>query len=96
MDRWADQAACRDTDPELFFPASEDVTRRAVARRVAAAKTVCASCPVWADCLAWAVQNGQDHGIWGGLTTLERRRLARGQSTDTTADTRDQNPPEAA
>lgn len=95
MDRWTDRAACRDADPDLFFPASEDMARRAVARQVARAKAICASCPVWATCLAWAVQNGQDHGVWGGLTARERRRLTRGSygSADTTTT---QEPPDAA
>lgn len=58
------------------------------------AKAICASCPVWSTCLAWAVQNGQDHGIWGGLTAHERRRLARGSYGS--ADATTQEPPDAA
>lgn len=93
MDRWSDEAACRDADPELFFPTSEDMARRAVARQVAEAKAICAACPVWSACLGWAVQNGQDHGIWGGLTARERRRLSRG-ACDNAGTT--QQPPDAA
>lgn len=77
MRQWLDQARCRDTEPELFFPPSEDETVPAVATQVAAAKAVCAGCPVWAECLAWAVTTGQAFGVWGGLTAAERRRLAR-------------------
>ena len=91
MEHWTDRAACRDADPDLFFPVTEDRTRRAIAAQVARAKTVCARCPVWSQCLSYAVETRQDHGIWGGLTASERRRLARGG-----AETRTHRPPDAA
>ena len=30
-----------------------------------------------AQCLAWALEAGQDHGVWGGLSEDERRALKR-------------------
>jgi WhiB family redox-sensing transcriptional regulator len=71
---WLGNAACRDADPELFFPISDVGAARA---QVAAAKTVCRSCPVSGTCLSWALDNEQEAGIWGGLTESERRRLRR-------------------
>jgi len=71
---WQADAACRDEDPELFFPVSETGPG---ARQVAAAKAVCARCPVRERCLGYAVSNALDHGIFGGLTNGERRSLAR-------------------
>jgi len=71
---WRHDAACRDTDPELFFPISEVGPG---ARQLAAAKEVCAGCPVRAQCLRYALDNGLDHGIFGGTTELERRELTR-------------------
>ena len=71
---WRDQAACRDADPELFFP--DDNTRSARAQ-VKTAKLICRGCPVTATCLNWALARGQEAGIWGGLTEDERRRLPR-------------------
>ena len=41
------------------------------------AKTVCRQCPVTTECLAWAFEARVEHGIWGGLTEDERRRLRR-------------------
>lgn len=79
MTDWRVEAGCRDADPELFFPTSEDLRRPRVAEQVNAAKTVCAACPVWAECLSWAVTTGQTHGIWG-LTTTERRHFTRGDT----------------
>ena len=67
---WRQSAACRDTDPELFFPvdASESST--------GPARAVCVTCPVIRDCLTWALAHGVDDGIYGGLTPGERRTIS--------------------
>ena len=69
---WRYSAACRDVDPELFYPAGTDGP---ALLRIAEAKTVCAQCPVRAECLAWAMAHGEDYGVWGGLSEDERRTL---------------------
>ncbi|MHA6615760.1 WhiB family transcriptional regulator [Pseudonocardia sp. DLS-67] len=74
FDDWRELAACRDQDPELFFPLSEVGPG---ARQVDRAKSVCARCPVRAECLAYALDNGLDHGIFGGTTETERRAFRR-------------------
>jgi WhiB family redox-sensing transcriptional regulator len=66
---WLDDAACRGMDAELFFPGRGEPS--------AAAKAVCRPCPVRFDCLSYALNNGEKHGIWGGLSERERRRLRR-------------------
>ena len=71
---WRDYAACRDADPELFFPDGDIRSARA---RVQKAKLICRGCPVRAACLHWALASGQEAGIWGGLTEDQRRRLHR-------------------
>lgn len=71
---WRHRAACLDEDPELFFPIG--VTGPALAQ-VAEAKKVCQRCEVREQCLAWALDNGQDHGVWGGMSEDERRSLKR-------------------
>ena len=71
---WRDDAACRDADPELFFPDGDIRSARA---QVKMAKLICRGCPVSATCLNWALASGQEAGIWGGLTEDERRRLHR-------------------
>src|SRR6516225_10850624 len=70
---WRDRAACRDADPELFFPDGDTRSARA---QVKMAKLICRGCPVSATCLGWALASGQA-GIWGGLTEDERHRLLR-------------------
>ncbi|MBV7247707.1 MULTISPECIES: WhiB family transcriptional regulator [Streptomyces] len=74
MENWRLHAACREEDPDLFFPIGS--TGPAVVQE-AEAKTVCRSCPVQAACLEWALENRQDSGIWGGLSENERRALKR-------------------
>lgn len=68
------EAACRDADPELFFPVGEGELAR---RQTARAKAVCARCELITQCLDWALHSGITEGIWGGHTEQERRRLRR-------------------
>jgi WhiB family transcriptional regulator, redox-sensing transcriptional regulator len=72
---WMSRGACRQADPELFFPVS--VTGAGV-RQAQAAKSVCDGCGVRASCLSYALEAMPD-GIWGG-TTLQERRAARRSS----------------
>ena len=65
--RWRELAACRGTDLDLFFPGRGE--------SAGPARQVCAACPVRQPCLDYAISNRITHGIWGGLTELERRAL---------------------
>lgn len=69
---WRHDAACRDEDPELFFPVGTIGPARL---QIAEAKAVCRRCPVTAECLAWATDTGQGVGVWGGMSEQERRDL---------------------
>ncbi|WP_199039108.1 WhiB family transcriptional regulator [Glycomyces salinus] len=71
---WRHQAVCRDEDPELFFPIGD--TGPALTQ-VEQAKSVCRRCPVTESCLQWALETGQDAGVWGGMSEMERRELKR-------------------
>ena len=71
---WRHQAACRDEDPELFFPVGN--TGPAITQ-IEEAKKVCMRCVVKEPCLAWALESGQDAGVWGGLSEDERRAMKR-------------------
>ncbi len=64
---WIKQAACRGVDADLFFPARGESTR--------AARQVCQDCPVRLQCLEYSLANKEVHGIWGGLSERERRRI---------------------
>jgi WhiB family redox-sensing transcriptional regulator len=67
--RWMLRGACRQVDPELFFPIA---AKGPAERQVADAKAVCGPCSVRPDCLSFALE-AMPEGIWGGTTREERR-----------------------
>jgi WhiB family redox-sensing transcriptional regulator len=69
---WRLAAACRDFDPDLFFPIG---TAGPAVTQIAEAKEICLTCPVRTFCLDWALRHYQDYGIWGGTTERERQAL---------------------
>ena len=69
---WTEVAACRDSDPSLFFPIGS--TGPAL-DQIAAAKAICAGCDALDDCLQYALETNQEAGVWGGYAEDERRRL---------------------
>jgi WhiB family redox-sensing transcriptional regulator len=71
---WRHRAACRDEDPELFFPVG---TSGPALLQIAEAKIACRRCPVSTECLNWALASGQDAGVWGGMSEDERRAVKR-------------------
>jgi len=64
---WMVDALCAQTDPEVFFPEKGGSSR--------AAKAICAKCTVRPQCLSYALTGSMAHGVWGGTTEHERRRL---------------------
>lgn len=68
---WRDSAACLDVPTELFFPIGETGGYIAQAEE---AKGVCAHCPVRITCLKAAL-DGNEAGVWGGMSERERRNL---------------------
>ena len=69
---WRDDAACRDADPDLFFPVG---TTGPVLRQIDEAKRICRACPAQGQCLAWALDQPITDGVWGGTTEDERRSI---------------------
>ena len=69
---WRHRAACRDEDPELFFPIG---TTGPALRQVEEAKAVCGRCNVIEDCRSWSLETSQEAGVWGGLSEDERRAV---------------------
>jgi WhiB family redox-sensing transcriptional regulator len=65
---WA-LAACLRYDPDWWFPSSKAGDSPVHAKRV------CHGCPVRQACEDYAVPRAELHGIWGGLSPLERARL---------------------
>lgn len=60
---------------ELFFDQRAE-SSIAKLRRENAAKNICRECNLVEDCLDVALSNNE-HGIWGGASEEERRRISR-------------------
>jgi WhiB family redox-sensing transcriptional regulator len=69
---WMADGNCAHREPSLFFP-SDGVG-------VEVARKVCGDCPVKGQCLEYAIDNRIDHGVWGGTSERERRRIIRSRS----------------
>jgi WhiB family redox-sensing transcriptional regulator len=72
---WQDAAACKGEDTELSFEPGHYENPRTRRRREAKAKAICAGCPVRSPCLEFGL--GTPHGLWGGLSEMDRQRLKR-------------------
>ncbi len=64
---WMAEGNCRLHPPATFFP-SDGVG-------VDKARKICRDCPVKARCLEFALEERIDHGVWGGCSERERRRI---------------------
>lgn len=81
MSVWLHLAACRDVDPELFWPAHESRPNQHPTAGELDALAVCEHCPVMASCLEWALNAGQtDWGVLGGRTAAQRKTAVRARN----------------
>jgi WhiB family transcriptional regulator, redox-sensing transcriptional regulator len=64
---WMATGNCRLHPPATFFP-SDGVG-------VDKARKICRDCPVMSQCLEYALVERIDHGVWGGCSERERRRI---------------------
>lgn len=70
-------ARCAEVDPELFYPQRGGSPRPA--------KRICAACECIGRCREWALEHGEQYGVWGGLSAIERRRVVRRRKTEAAA-----------
>ena len=75
---WMQRGRCRDIAPSTFFPS--DGVGVDIARRI------CADCPVQSPCLEYALENHIDHGVWGGCSERERRRILKRRRATATSE----------
>lgn len=68
---WREKALCQEIGGDEWFPEKGGSTREA--------KKICLACEVSDKCLAYALKHDERHGIWGGYSERERRRLQRGE-----------------
>jgi WhiB family redox-sensing transcriptional regulator len=64
---WMSTGNCRNYPPAVFFPSDGVGVDRA--------RRICATCDVKETCLEYALENHIDHGVWGGTSERERRRI---------------------
>lgn len=69
---WRQRAACRGLGDQQFMPPDDTNDGRF---RYGPGKVYCNRCPVRVQCALTAMRNGYLHGMWGGLTAIERGRL---------------------
>lgn len=71
-EEWRKQAACREMEPDLFFPVG---TTGPALVQIEESKRICAICEVRAECLEFALATNQESGVWGGTSEEERKIL---------------------
>lgn len=74
---WMARGACRNYPPAVFFPSDGVGVERA--------RAICATCPVVSECLEHALEHRIDHGVWGGCSERERRRILKRRRVDVTS-----------
>ena len=74
-DAWQVKAACRGPQALVFFPPSTFERKDEKVDRERRAKAICATCAVKQPCLDYALRIREPHGIWGGLSESERKRV---------------------
>jgi hypothetical protein len=72
---WRDDAACRGSNNDAWFPQPGSL------QGVRAAKDVCFACPVIFQCAQFALRTRQDDGVWGGLSEGQRTNLIKKRRT---------------
>jgi len=80
-DAWQTRAACRGPHAEIFFPPAGPERRDERAQREERAKAICRGCRVQPACLDYALGIREPHGVWGGLTEVERKQLIERRAT---------------
>lgn len=73
---WMADGNCRLHPPATFFPSDGVGVDRA--------RKICRDCPVAAPCLEYALDSRIDHGVWGGCSERERRRILKRRRDDAT------------
>ncbi|MGH1503994.1 MAG: WhiB family transcriptional regulator [Acidimicrobiales bacterium] len=71
---WMASGNCNNHPPAVFFP-SDGVG-------VEVAKEICATCPAKGPCLEYALEHRVDHGVWGGASERQRRRILKARRAE--------------
>jgi WhiB family transcriptional regulator, redox-sensing transcriptional regulator len=74
---WMAEGNCRLHPPAIFFPSDGVGVDRA--------RKICRDCPVANTCLEFALEERIDHGVWGGCSERERRRILKRRRVEANA-----------
>lgn len=83
MDNWKEWASCVEVPAEMFFTEEGESYGRIEITQVI--QSVCGNCPVSGECLDYAMEQEAGfpphlrHGVYGGMTPMERHRLSIGR-----------------
>ena len=75
---WMADGNCRLHPPATFFPSDGAGVDRA--------RKICKDCPVVRTCLDFALEERIDHGVWGGCSERERRRILKRRRAESESD----------
>jgi WhiB family transcriptional regulator, redox-sensing transcriptional regulator len=75
---WMAEGSCRVYPPNKFFPSDGAGVERA--------RKICAACPVTEQCLDYALEHRIEHGVWGGCSERERRRILKRRRIEVSSD----------
>lgn len=67
--KWED-AACRGTDTEAFYPVNGLPPKTAV--------RICQGCPIRNDCASYAIEH-EAYGYWAGMAEITRHEIRMGR-----------------
>lgn len=60
--------------PDLFFGDSQGTSALA---DIGIAKRMCGRCSIRVDCAIYALEATEEFGVWGGLSSLDRKKMKR-------------------
>ena len=72
---WRDKAACSEYPKDWWYVERGSENMRS---NIAQARAICDGCPVASECLQYAMEHNETHGMWGGKSVRERRKLLNG------------------
>lgn len=72
---WELAAACADAKPSLFVSNGDEPNEPNYPSKEA--KAYCDRCWVKDHCLNFAIKSGIEYGVWGGLSTHQRKQIKR-------------------
>jgi WhiB family redox-sensing transcriptional regulator len=74
---------CSESDPDSFFSEDPDPSnslRKSVYIYENEVKKICHGCQYQARCLEYSLKHPEVHGIWGGTTESQRKRMLKAAS----------------